>query len=52
MPNGHGLRYGTRFTFSRGFRKHGYVPLSQYLRVFKVGDYVDIKVNAAIHKVR
>jgi ribosomal protein L21E len=28
------------------------VPLTTYLRNYKVGDYVDIKVNAAIHKVR
>lgn len=52
MPAGHGLRSRTRDLFSRGFRQKGYIPLSTYLRVFKVGDYVDIKVNAAVQKVR
>ena len=52
MPAGAGLRQKTRHTFSRGFRNHGYIPLTTYLRTFKIGDYVDIKVNAAIHKVR
>ncbi|KAG1667047.1 hypothetical protein FOA52_000408 [Chlamydomonas sp. UWO 241] len=50
MPAGAGLRKGTRHTFSRGFRTKGFVPLTTYLRNYKVGDYVDIKVNAAIHK--
>lgn len=50
MPAGAGLRAKTRHTFSRGFRNHGYIPLTTYLRTYKVGDYVDIKVNAAIHK--
>jgi len=50
MPDGAGLRAKTRHTFSRGFRNHGYIPLTTYLRIFKIGDYVDIKVNAAIHK--
>ena len=51
MPGTSGLRRKTRHQFSRGFGQHGYIPLSVYLRPFKVGDYVDIKVNAAIHKV-
>mmetsp|Transcript_15683 Transcript_15683/g.46291 ORF Transcript_15683/g.46291 Transcript_15683/m.46291 type:complete len:165 (-) Transcript_15683:50-544(-) len=50
MPAGAGLRKGTRHTFARGFRTKGYIPLTVYLRNFKLGDYVDIKVNAAIHK--
>ncbi|KAK4789030.1 hypothetical protein SAY86_020349 [Trapa natans] len=32
------------------FRKKGYIPLTTYLRTYKVGDYVDIKVNGAVHK--
>eukprot|EP00955_Chlamydomonas_euryale_P110755 366020-Chlamydomonas_euryale.AAC.5 len=52
MPAGAGLRKGTRHTFARGFRTKGYIPLTVYLRNFKLGDYVDIKVNAAIHKVQ
>lgn len=38
--------------FQRPFRGKGYIPLSTYLTQFKVGDYVDIKVNGAVHKVR
>ena len=50
MPAGAGLRSRTRHMFTRGFRNHGYIPLTTYLRNFKIGDFVDIKVNAAIHK--
>ncbi|GBG68957.1 hypothetical protein CBR_g3656 [Chara braunii] len=50
MPAGHGLRSRTRDLFSRGFRQKGYIPVSTYLRVYKLGDPVDIKVNAAVHK--
>lgn len=50
MPAGHGLRSRTRDLFSRGFRKKGTINLSTYLRTYHVGDYVDIKVNGAIHK--
>ncbi|KAL0912797.1 hypothetical protein M5K25_016203 [Dendrobium thyrsiflorum] len=50
MPAGHGLRSRTRDLFARPFRKKGYVPLTTYLRTYKIGDYVDVKVNAAIHK--
>jgi large subunit ribosomal protein L21e len=50
VPAGHGVRARTRDLFARPFRKKGYIPLSTYLRTFKVGDYVDVKVNGAIHK--
>eukprot|EP00894_Picocystis_sp_ML_P004411 jgi/Pico_ML_1/54928/g65.t1 len=50
MPAGHGSRARTRDTFSRGFRQKGVIPVSTYLRTFKIGDYVDIKVNSAVHK--
>eukprot|EP00197_Chlamydomonas_leiostraca_P010309 CAMPEP_0202859904 /NCGR_PEP_ID=MMETSP1391-20130828/1824_1 /ASSEMBLY_ACC=CAM_ASM_000867 /TAXON_ID=1034604 /ORGANISM="Chlamydomonas leiostraca, Strain SAG 11-49" /LENGTH=164 /DNA_ID=CAMNT_0049539007 /DNA_START=59 /DNA_END=553 /DNA_ORIENTATION=+ len=50
MPAGAGLRSRTRHMFARGFRNHGFIPLTTYLRNFKVGDFVDIKVNGAIHK--
>uniref|UniRef100_A0A061SEP2 Large subunit ribosomal protein L21e n=1 Tax=Tetraselmis sp. GSL018 TaxID=582737 RepID=A0A061SEP2_9CHLO len=50
MGRAHGLRSRTRDSFSRGFRKKGVIPLSTYLRNYKVGDYVDIKVNAAQQK--
>ena len=51
MPNGHGSRARTRDSFSRPFRKHGYIPISTYLRTYKLGDYVDIRVNSAVMKV-
>ena len=50
MPAGHGLRSRTRDSFSRAFRGKGFIPLSTYLRTYKLGDYVDIKVNSAVHK--
>ncbi|KAJ7971406.1 60S ribosomal L21-like protein [Quillaja saponaria] len=50
MPAGHGVRSRTRDSFSRAFRKKGTIHLTTYLRTYKVGDYVDIKVNGAIHK--
>lgn len=36
--------------FLRDFKKHGKVPLSTYLTIYKVGDIVDIKANGSIHK--
>lgn len=45
MTRTHGYRRGTRDMFSRDFRKHGVIPLGTYMRVYKTGDYVDIKVS-------
>ncbi|GLC41015.1 60S ribosomal protein L21 [Pleodorina starrii] len=50
MPGGQGLRARTRHMFARGFRQKGFIPLTTYLRTYKLGDFVDIKVNGAIHK--
>ncbi|KAF8411863.1 hypothetical protein HHK36_004422 [Tetracentron sinense] len=50
MPAGHGLRSRTRDLFSRPFRKKGYIHLTTYLRTYRIGDFVDVKVNGAIHK--
>ncbi|KAG9457729.1 hypothetical protein H6P81_002237 [Aristolochia fimbriata] len=50
MPAGHGLRSRTRDLFSRPFRKKGYIPLTTYLRTYRIGEFVDIKVNGAVHK--
>ncbi|KAB2608056.1 60S ribosomal protein L21-1 [Pyrus ussuriensis x Pyrus communis] len=50
MPAGHGLRSRTRDLFSRAFRKKGYIPLSTYLKTYRIGDHVDVKVNGAVHK--
>ncbi|KAK6117514.1 hypothetical protein DH2020_048734 [Rehmannia glutinosa] len=50
MPAGHGLRSRTRDLFARPFRKKGPTHLSTYLRIYKIGEYVDVKVNGSIHK--
>ncbi|KAG2208343.1 hypothetical protein INT46_003667 [Mucor plumbeus] len=50
MPHSFGLRARTRHMFSRNFREHGSIPLSTYLKTYKVGDIVDIKANAAVQK--
>ena len=45
-----GLRRSTRDMFSRAFRKKGMINLSTYLQNYKIGDYVDIKVNPSQQK--
>ncbi|XP_040202318.1 60S ribosomal protein L21-like [Rana temporaria] len=50
MTNTRGKRRGTRYMFSRLFRKHGPVPLSTYMRIYKKGDIVDIKGTGTIQK--
>jgi len=50
MGHSHGLRAGTRYAFSRGFKKHGAIPMTVYLRQYRVGDIVDIVVNGAVQK--
>lgn len=50
MPHSYGYRARTKTLFQREFREHGYVPLSTYMHNYKVGDYVDIKVNASVHR--
>lgn len=50
MPGGQGYRARTRDMFKRGYRQKGYIPLSTYLKTYKLGDYVDIKVNGAVQK--
>jgi len=50
MVNPTGKRRGTRYLFSKDFKKSGIEHLSTYLRVYKVGDIVDIKGNGAIQK--
>lgn len=44
--NTHGVRRGTRYMFSKPFKKAGTEPLSTFLRVYKIGDLVDIKVSS------
>ncbi|XP_052792630.1 60S ribosomal protein L21-like [Mya arenaria] len=50
MTNTKGYRRGTRYMFSRAFRKKGVIPLSTYMKVYKRGDIVDIKGNGAVQK--
>ncbi|XP_065838480.1 large ribosomal subunit protein eL21-like [Oscarella lobularis] len=50
MPNTKGVRRGTRYMFSRAFRKKGPLSTSIYLKVYKVGDFVDVKADGAIQR--
>ena len=50
MPHSFGTRARTRHMFSKAFRNHGPIHLSQYLMSVKVGDYVDIFANPSVHK--
>ncbi|KAE8751781.1 hypothetical protein FOCC_FOCC001630 [Frankliniella occidentalis] len=50
MTNPKGYRRGTRDLFSRKFRTKGVIPLSTYMKVYKVGDIVDVKGNGAVQK--
>ncbi|EHH63579.1 hypothetical protein EGM_16575 [Macaca fascicularis] len=50
MTNTKGKRRGTRYMFSRPFRKHGVVPLVTYMRIYKKGDIVDIKGMGTVQK--
>ncbi|KAL3453962.1 ribosomal protein L21e-domain-containing protein [Aspergillus insuetus] len=50
MGHSHGLRSGTRYAFSRNFRQKGAIHLSTYLKTYRVGDIVDVKVNGAVQK--
>ncbi|CAJ0823438.1 11572_t:CDS:2, partial [Entrophospora sp. SA101] len=50
MPHSYGIRARTRYMFSRKFKDHGYLKLSTYLKIYKVGDIVDVKANGAIQK--
>jgi large subunit ribosomal protein L21e len=50
MPHAYGYRAKTRDLFKRPFRKHGPAPLSTYMTIYKIGDFVDVVGNGAIHK--
>ncbi|EEB06163.1 60S ribosomal protein L21 [Schizosaccharomyces japonicus yFS275] len=50
MPHSYGIRARTRYLFQRGYREHGQIRLSTYLKTYKIGDIVDIKVNGAVQK--
>ncbi|XP_046343017.1 60S ribosomal protein L21-like [Haliotis rufescens] len=50
MTNTKGYRRGTRYMFSKKFKKHGVIPLSTYMKIYKRGDIVDIKGDGAVQK--
>ena len=50
MTNTKGYRRGTRYLFSRQFRKKGMIPLSTYMKQYKRGDIVDVKGMGTVQK--
>ena len=50
MPHSFGYRARTRHLFKKDFRDKGTPSLGRYLINYKVGDIVDIKADASIHK--
>jgi ribosomal protein L21E len=47
MTNPKGYRRGTRHLFARDFKKNGRIPLATYMKIYKRGDIVDVKVCLA-----
>ena len=45
-----GVRRNTRDMFAKGFGNKGLPSMTTYMTPYKLGDYVDIVVNGAIHK--
>lgn len=45
-----GYRSGTRYRYSKDFRKHGVPKSSTYTKVYKIGQYVDIIADPACQK--
>jgi large subunit ribosomal protein L21e len=52
MTNPKGYRRGTRDMFSRAYKKKGVEHLSTYLRTYKFGDIVDIKVRIQLEALK
>lgn len=50
MVRSNGKRNNTRDLFRKSFRKSGQEHLSTFLDVYKIGDFVDIKVNSGVQK--
>ncbi|XP_036618634.1 60S ribosomal protein L21-like [Trichosurus vulpecula] len=50
MMNTKGKRRGTRYMFSRPFRKHSVVPLATYMGIYKKGDIVDLKGTGTVQQ--
>ena len=49
MTNSKGYRRGTRYMFRRPFRKNGMPSVATLLKVYKIGDIVDIKADGSVH---
>lgn len=45
-----GYRRGTRKMFSKSFKEHGQPHIGRVLQQFRVGDYVDCKVDSSVVK--
>lgn len=50
MVRSNGKRANTRDLFKKAFRKKGNEHVSTFLQVFKVGQYVDIRINPTVMK--
>merc|ERR1712080_147800 len=50
MTNPKGIRRGTRYMFSKDFRKKGVIGLKTYMACYRKGDIVDIKGDGAVQK--
>ena len=50
MTNPKGIRRGTRYMFSKDFRKKGTIGLKTYFACYRKGDIVDIKGDGAFQK--
>ena len=50
MTTSKGYKCRTRSKFSKAFRRHGAIKISNYLRKIKKNDMVDVIVDGAIHK--
>eukprot|EP01038_Epipyxis_sp_PR26KG_P014749 gene14749-19828_t len=50
MPHSFGYRAATRTLFKKAYKTNGRCHTTTFLRTFKRGDYVDIKVDSSIHK--
>eukprot|EP00697_Spironema_sp_BW2_P008904 gnl/Spiro4/23638_TR11687_c0_g1_i1.p2 gnl/Spiro4/23638_TR11687_c0_g1~~gnl/Spiro4/23638_TR11687_c0_g1_i1.p2 ORF type:complete len:164 (+),score=62.34 gnl/Spiro4/23638_TR11687_c0_g1_i1:60-551(+) len=50
MPHSFGYRAHTRDLFQKKFRKHGTLPTQTFLKVFRIGQIVDLAGDGAVHK--
>merc|ERR1712066_606246 len=50
MPHKRGFKHGTRNKFTKPFRTNGSIKMTNYLSTHKIGEYVDVLVDSAIHR--